>query len=181
MFTFLEGARRPLITIVIVFCHTVQPSIWRRSISVVSQELFPSKFLQTNILRYTNSLFHSTGAESDIVSTTGDAAFLPCPLPSDLQNVTKISIQWIKDGVKEPKLCRYFIESNKSYNPECRNRFSVTTKPLGLNITTVESSDAGLYTCLVTKTIPPPAKETTFNLTLQVNGDYYLLLLFPHS
>lgn len=129
-------------------------------------------------LSYTISLFHPTGAEYVTVSI-GDTAFLPCPpLFNNSKDFNRTNVQWIKDGVKETKLCTYSIERNKTNTPKCNPRFNVNTEPLGLNITGVVSSDAGLYTCSITKTIPPPSVEKTSNMTLKVNGDYHLLLLF---
>ncbi|KAF4082015.1 hypothetical protein AMELA_G00146870 [Ameiurus melas] len=108
----------------------------------------------------------NTSAE-DVTVSSGDTAFLPCPLPLDYTDIMKIGVKWEKNG--GPTLCSYFIEKNETHDNNCRPRFKVNTEPLGLNIASVESSDAGLYKCSMTKLIPPPSEEIQLTLRLKVN------------
>ncbi|KAB5543529.1 hypothetical protein PHYPO_G00080210 [Pangasianodon hypophthalmus] len=83
----------------------------------------------------------------------------------------KILVEWVKEEVKEPSLCTYYIFSNETLSiSQCGPRFKVNTEPLGLNITGVESNDAGVYKCVMTKLIPPPAAENSSTLMLKVSS-----------
>lgn len=111
--------------------------------------------------------------------SSGDTAFLPCPLPFNYTDFMRIGVKWEKDGGSI--LCTYYIQNNAIHDHNCKPRFKVNTEPLGLNITSVESSDAGLYKCLMIRLLPPPSEERSVTLRLKVNGDYNLLLLFTCS
>lgn len=138
-------------------------------------------FMPNCFLDFINRLFYLIGAESVTVSS-GDTAFLLCPLlVNDYNDFDKISVEWVKNGLKNSSLCKYFIHSNRTDPPNCKPRFNVNTEPLGLIITGVKSSDAGLYTCWMTKIIPPPSEFKNSSVWLQVNGDYTFLLVFIYS
>lgn len=104
----------------------------------------------------------------NITVSRGNAAFLPCP---SFTNFTRVSVVWLMDGVK---LCTYFIDSKRPDPPKCGPRFKVNIKPSGLNITGVESSDAGTYMCEMIKLLEPPTDFKNSTHRLQVNGDYIL-------
>lgn len=130
---------------------------------------------------FINRLFYLIGVENVTVSS-GDAAFLQCPLlVRDFNDFDQISVKWVKTRLEYSSLCNYFIYINRTDPPNCKPRFNVNTEPLGLNITGVESSDAGLYICLIAKTIPPPSEFRNSSVWLQVNGDYTFLLVFIYS
>ncbi|XP_034168180.2 uncharacterized protein LOC117599311 isoform X2 [Pangasianodon hypophthalmus] len=122
------------------------------------------------LLALTFSSSRNTGAV-DVTVSSGDTAFLPCPLLFKYSDFMKISVKWEKDEVKEPSLCTYFINSNETLSiSQCGRRFKVNTEPLGLNITDVESNDAGVYKCVMTKLIPPPTAENSSTLMLKVSA-----------
>ncbi|XP_053502088.1 uncharacterized protein LOC128620803 isoform X2 [Ictalurus furcatus] len=79
----------------------------------------------------------------------------------------RIGVKWEKDGGSI--LCTYSIQNKTTHDHNCKPRFKVNTEPLGLNVTGVESSDAGLYKCLMTRLIPPPSDERSVTLRLKVN------------
>lgn len=124
-------------------------------------------------LPYNNLLLLSIGAVHVTVSS-GDTAFLPCPLLFKYNYTMRIDVKWEKDGGSG--LCTYSIQNNRTNDHNCSPQYKVNTDPLGLNITGVESSDAGLYTCLMNKVIPPPVLSK--NSTVRLSGDYNFLLLF---
>ncbi|XP_017344624.1 uncharacterized protein LOC108276956 isoform X3 [Ictalurus punctatus] len=103
----------------------------------------------------------------DITVSSGDTAFLPCPLLFNYTDFMRIGVKWEKDGGSI--LCTYSIQNNAIHDHNCKPRFKVNTEPLGLNITSVESSDAGLYKCLMIRLIPPTPDERSVTLRLKVN------------
>ncbi|TSK16178.1 HMG box transcription factor BBX [Bagarius yarrelli] len=97
----------------------------------------------------------------DVTVSSGDSAFLPCPLLFDHHDSMRIYVKWEKEG---KRICQYFINSSKSDVLKCNPEFTINTKPPGLNIIDVKSSDAGLYKCSMTRLIPPPSEERTATL-----------------
>ncbi|XP_058268648.1 uncharacterized protein LOC131367316 isoform X2 [Hemibagrus wyckioides] len=108
--------------------------------------------------------------------SSGDSVFLPCPLVFKHSNRT--SVEWKKDG---RILCKYFIKHTKIDVTECKPQFKVNTEPSGLNITGVESSDAGVYTCLMNKLIPPPTENNSTTVRLKVKDAPSLTLQLMNS
>ncbi|KAI5629199.1 hypothetical protein C0J50_8098, partial [Silurus asotus] len=62
--------------------------------------------------------------------------------------------------------CTYSIENNTIPDYSCNPRFKVNIE--GLVITDVKNSDAGVYNCVMTRVIPPPAVDTFTILRLNV-------------
>ncbi|GAA6096461.1 uncharacterized protein LOC113645640 isoform X1 [Tachysurus ichikawai] len=108
----------------------------------------------------------NTSVESITVSS-GGFAFLHYPYKFTYNTFYRISVKCEKDG---KSLCKHVIDSNTSNIslPECTTRFKVIKEPFGLNITDVESSDAGNYTCVSTRVIPPPTENKSKTLMLKV-------------
>ncbi|KAG7322366.1 hypothetical protein KOW79_013712 [Hemibagrus wyckioides] len=117
----------------------------------------------------------NTGAETITVSS-GDSVFLPCPLVFKHSNRTRV--EWKKDG---RSLCIYFIKHTKIDVFKCKPQFKVNTEPSGLNITGVESSDAGVYTYLTNKLIPPPTENNSTTVRLKVKVAPSLTLQLMNS
>ncbi|XP_036451809.1 uncharacterized protein LOC118825290 isoform X2 [Colossoma macropomum] len=59
--------------------------------------------------------------------------------------------------------------NNETSNHDCKSRYKVNADPIGLIITDVTGSDAGVYNCSMTRMIPPPAVDDFSILILQVN------------
>ncbi|XP_027007147.1 uncharacterized protein LOC113645640 isoform X1 [Tachysurus fulvidraco] len=108
----------------------------------------------------------NTSVKSITVSS-GGFAFLPYTYNFTNNKEYRINVKCEKDG---KFLCKYLIDNNISNInlPECTTRIKVNKEPLGLNITDVESSDAGNYTCVITKSIPPPTEVKSTTLLLKV-------------
>ncbi|KAM9455390.1 tyrosine-protein phosphatase non-receptor type substrate 1-like isoform 2-T2 [Clarias gariepinus] len=121
-------------------------------------------------LLLTFSFCSSTNTSTeDVTVFSGDAAFLPCPLQFSYSE--KVSVKWLKDenNGNNSNVCEGNIQSNTiSDPPNCKPRFKLNREPLGLNITGIVSSDAGVYNCVVTRLIPPPAEEISLPLRLKV-------------
>ncbi|KAL7847283.1 hypothetical protein SRHO_G00222630 [Serrasalmus rhombeus] len=107
----------------------------------------------------------ATGAEKVIAASRGETVLLPCPSLFDYGDT--VSVKWEKDG--ESGLCRYRMSYNKTSGHVCSPRFKVNEDPIGLIITDVTGSDAGVYNCSMTRMIPPPAVDNFSLLILQVN------------
>ncbi|KAF7701215.1 hypothetical protein HF521_002380 [Silurus meridionalis] len=104
-------------------------------------------------------------SEVNITVSNGETAFLPCPFQFPISNTSmKIGAKWIKD--KALHLCTFSIENNTIHDHSCKPRFKVNIE--GLAITGVENSDAGVYNCVMTRVIPPPAVDTFTILRLNV-------------
>ncbi|XP_053332263.1 uncharacterized protein LOC128505724 [Clarias gariepinus] len=69
---------------------------------------------------------------------------------------------------KKSSFCSYNILNNDTHDHKCGLRFKVNTGLYGLNITYAESSDAGVYNCVMTRVIPPPSVERYLTLSLKV-------------
>ncbi|KAK2823454.1 hypothetical protein Q7C36_020054 [Tachysurus vachellii] len=107
----------------------------------------------------------------------GGSAFLPNP-SMFTYNTYRINVKCEKDG---KELCKYVIDRNSSILPECTTRFKVIKEPLGLNVTDVEISDAGNYTCVSTRVIPPPTENNSTTLLLKVIDPPSLTLQLMNS
>ncbi|XP_072514907.1 uncharacterized protein [Salminus brasiliensis] len=125
-------------------------------------DLYSSYFIPLFLL----SSASLSGAQKVFTVSRGQSVVLPCP--SLFPTSEKVSFKWKKDG--ESALCEYFLEKNKTSGHNCKSRFKVNEEPIGLIITDVRSSDAGVYNCSVTKVIPPPAEEKFLVLSLQVSA-----------
>ncbi|KAL6473103.1 hypothetical protein MHYP_G00192910 [Metynnis hypsauchen] len=114
----------------------------------------------------------ATGAEAVITASRGETVLLPCPSLFDYRDT--VSVKWEKDG--ESGLCGYRIINNKTSDHVCNPRFKVNADPIGLIITDVRGSDAGVYNCSMSRMIPPPTVEDFSVLILQVNVSASLMV-----
>ncbi|XP_060752519.1 uncharacterized protein LOC132863623 isoform X3 [Tachysurus vachellii] len=126
---------------------------------------------------------HFCYSNTDVKSITvsrGDSAFLPNSYKFTYNNFHRINVKCEKDG---KSLCEYVIGCSISNIclPECTTRFKVIKEPLGLNITDVEISDAGNYTCVSTRVIPPPTEKDSTTLLLKVIDPPSLTLQLMNS
>ncbi|KAL7847281.1 hypothetical protein SRHO_G00222610 [Serrasalmus rhombeus] len=107
----------------------------------------------------------ATGVQKVITASRGETVLLPCPSLFDYSDTVRVD--WEKDG--ESGLCMYRMSYNKTSGHVCSPRFKVNADPIGLIITDVTGSDAGVYNCSMIRMIPPPAVDNFSILILQVN------------
>ncbi|KAI4893850.1 hypothetical protein NFI96_016933 [Prochilodus magdalenae] len=121
-------------------------------------------WIPDNFLTYTELLF-TAGAQKVITASRGDTVVLPCPSLFHYSN--QVSVDWKKDGGSG--LCKYRTINNTTTHHNCKPRYGVNTDPVGLVITDVTRSDAGVYNCTMLRLVPAPVEDNSSLLILHVN------------
>ncbi|XP_036379115.1 titin-like [Megalops cyprinoides] len=109
-----------------------------------------------------------TEAMKSIRAASGSSVHLPCPLPYNDADI--VAANWTKDGSSNT-LCIYRMEGRARPNiVSCKSRVNLTGHPPELYLTKLKISDAGIYTCKMSRIVPPPTEETIFKMRLYVEG-----------
>ncbi|XP_020320417.1 uncharacterized protein LOC109873215 isoform X1 [Oncorhynchus kisutch] len=108
-----------------------------------------------------------TGVQETVRAAKGSPSHLPCPSPFGFDG--KVVFKWKKIG-SPGIICEYNVNREISSVVSCKSRFNVTGQPPKLYVTEPKSTDSGLYTCLISRVIPPPTIEITSTVDLQVTG-----------
>lgn len=107
-----------------------------------------------------------------ITANTGENVYLPCKPPT-FDEVEAVDVKWRKQGL-EKAFCNYVLNLTVKLR-HCESRFHPSLE--GLNISNFKNTDSGSYSCLITRTIPPPTQDL-YNTTIQLhaNGNYHYIL-----
>ncbi|XP_064838149.1 uncharacterized protein LOC135550881 isoform X2 [Oncorhynchus masou masou] len=106
-----------------------------------------------------------TGVEETVRAAKGSPSHLPCPSPFGFDG--KVVFKWKKIG-SPGIICEYNVNREISSVVSCKSQFKVTGHPPKLYVTEPKSTDSGLYTCLMSRVIPPPTIEKSSTVDLQV-------------
>nr|XP_009303741.1 uncharacterized protein si:ch211-222e20.4 isoform X2 [Danio rerio] len=111
----------------------------------------------------------NTDAKKVIKAVEGATVHLPCHLPPvESQQVT---VEWTINTHSNSSICAW-ITDNNSVHPlkDCFPHFTLTSKPIRLEIKNVQPGDSGKYSCKTTRVIPPPSVEESSSVILRVTG-----------
>ncbi|XP_024249411.1 uncharacterized protein LOC112228376 isoform X4 [Oncorhynchus tshawytscha] len=124
--------------------------------------LLPQAFSLLTTLTLSTSC---TGVKETVRAAKGSPSHLPCPSPFGFDG--KVVFKWKKFGSPDI-ICEYNVNGEISSVVSCKSRFNVTGQPPKLYVTEPKSTDSGLYTCLISRVIPPPTIEISSTVDLQV-------------
>ncbi|XP_051971925.1 uncharacterized protein LOC127635732 [Xyrauchen texanus] len=95
----------------------------------------------------------------------GATVHLPCS--SDTNNIVRVSVEW-KNNITS--ICNYNLIDYKegSFKGYCKPRFTLNRTSFALRIDNVQLSDAGNYTCRISRIIPPPSTDSISDVKLHV-------------
>ncbi|XP_036845744.1 uncharacterized protein LOC110533458 isoform X2 [Oncorhynchus mykiss] len=111
-----------------------------------------------------------TGFKENVRAAEGSPSHLPCPSPFGFDG--KVVFKWKKIG-SPGIICEYNVNREISSVVSCKSQFKVTGQPPKLYVTEPKSTDSGLYTCFISRVIPPPTIENSSSVDLQVTETYH--------
>nr|XP_046153885.1 uncharacterized protein LOC123994840 isoform X6 [Oncorhynchus gorbuscha] len=126
--------------------------------------LLPQAFSLLTTLTLTFST-PATGVKETVRAAKGSPSHLPCPSPFGFDG--KVVFKWKKIG-SPGIICEYNVNREISSVVSCKSQFNVTGQPPKLYVTEPKSTDSGLYTCSISRVIPPPTIEQSSTVDLQV-------------
>ncbi|XP_071025505.1 uncharacterized protein [Oncorhynchus clarkii lewisi] len=106
-----------------------------------------------------------TGVKENVRAAEGSPSHLPCPSPFGFDG--KVVFKWKKIG-SPGIICEYNVNREISSVVSCKSQFKVTGQPPKLYVSEPKSTDSGLYTCFISRVIPPPTIENSSSVDLQV-------------
>nr|XP_005172751.1 uncharacterized protein LOC101883059 isoform X1 [Danio rerio] len=113
----------------------------------------------------------NTDAEKVIKAVEGATVHLPCHLPPVESQL--VTVEWSINTTSSNFICTWNINmSNSLVSPlkYCFPHFTLTSKPIRLEIKNVQPGHSGKYSCKTTIVIPPPSVDESSSLNLQVAG-----------